>query len=127
MLLLLPCRYTRFSVADRSLAVPDHCLAVVRGVRVGLPCVPCLLRYLYRAGTYREANLSTFEQRQTTPQEGRAWGNAERCCSSGFVPVYSPAAATTSALLLRPLSQALSACQSIWRDVWDSIFAQRLE
>ena len=65
LLLLLPCCYTRLSDANRCLAVAEHCLVVVRGVRVCLLCIQCLLRYLYRAGTYREANLDV----RTTPND----------------------------------------------------------
>ena len=64
----------RLSVADRCMAVDDHCLAVVLGVRVCLLCVPCLLRYLYRACTYREANL---EQRQTTSTTTEGFSHAK--------------------------------------------------
>ena len=57
------------------------------------------------------------------------WG---RYFSRRFFPVCLSAAAAVAAttaapLLLRPLSQAFLARQSLWRDVWACILAQKLE
>ena len=86
---------TRLSVADRCLAVADHCLAVVLGVRVCLLRVLCLLRYLYRADTYREANLDL----RTTPDNITYYRKVQSCqvvlpalyrAMTPLYPHYSP-------------------------------------
>ena len=117
-------------MADRCLAVSEHCLAVGRVVRVCLLCVPYLLRYLYQAAVaYREANLNL----DTTPDmiAGRkkhgGTRNGPALVVSSLCACLLLLAATTAALLQRPLSQALSGRQSPWRDVWASILVQKLE
>ena len=48
---------------------------MVRGVRVCLLCVLFLLRCLYRAGTYHEANLDNRTTPATTSQEENGMGD----------------------------------------------------
>ena len=69
------CCYYCLAVADHCLAVADHCLAVVLGVQVCLLCVPCVLGYLYRADTCREANLDL----RTTPANIAYYREVQSC------------------------------------------------
>ena len=86
--------------------------------------VPCFLRYLHRAaGTYREANLDLDAAPDIIARRknhgGTRNGPALVVCSLSACLLLL--AATTAARLLRPLSQAFSDRQSLWRDVWASV------
>ena len=87
---------TRLSVADRCLAVAGHWLAVVRGVRVCLLGVPCLLRYL-RTTTNNIAGRK---------KHGGTRNGPDLVASSPFACLLLMLllSTTAAALVLRPLS-----------------------